>query len=410
MISGRFLVVDDNRLNRLMLAQHLGQQGHQVTLAEDGWQALSLLRGQPFDLMLLDIMMPVMDGYAVLEELHADPALRNLPVIVISALDEMDSVVRCIGMGAADYLTKPFDPVLLRARIGACLENKRLRDLELEYLVQVGLVVDAAQAVEAADFDPASLDGVAMREDALGRLARVFQRMAQEVYAREQRLRRQLEQLRLDMEEMRHARQQRLACYLPADRQRALAQGLTLPDRATGAALSADISGFTPLAGELARELGRQRGAEELTRTINQVYTVLINEVHRHGGSVIGFAGDAITCWFDDAAGSDAAAKTAVACALAMQTAMTLYDTVTTPAGTAFGLAVKAAVAAGPVRRLLVGDPEIQLLEAIAGQTVDRLAGGRARGRSGRSGRGGRDRRRRQRAAGYSGVAPRRPR
>jgi CheY-like chemotaxis protein/class 3 adenylate cyclase/predicted metal-dependent HD superfamily phosphohydrolase len=381
MISGRLLVVDDNRLNRMMLAQHLRRQGHAVTLAQDGRQALALLRGQAFDLMLLDIVMPVMDGYGVLEEVHADPALRSVPVIVISALDEMESVVRCIAMGAADYLTKPFDPVLLRARIDACLENKRLRDLELEYLEQVAYVVDAAQAVEAARFDPASLDDVATRGDALGRLARVFQRMAREVYEREQRLRRQLEQLRLDMEEMRQAQHRSLACYLPADRQRALANGRSLPDRAKGAALFVDISGFTPLAAELARELGRQRGAEELTRTINRVYTSLTDEVGRNGGSVIGFAGDAITCWFDDGAyptsgGGDrrSAAWSAVACALAIQFAMTLYDAVTTPAGTTFALAVKAGVAAGPVRRLLVGDPDIQLLEAIAGHTVDRLA------------------------------------
>jgi CheY-like chemotaxis protein/class 3 adenylate cyclase/predicted metal-dependent HD superfamily phosphohydrolase len=381
MISGRLLVVDDNRLNRLMLSQHLSRQGHIVTLAEDGRQALSLLREQPFDLMLLDIMMPVMDGYSVLEQLHADPALRNLPVIVISALDEMESVVRCIGMGAADYLTKPFDPVLLRARIGACLENKRLRDLELEYLEQVGYVVDAAQAVEAARFDPASLEGVAARGDALGSLARVFQRMAREVHEREQRLRRQLEQLRLDMEEMRQAQRQSLACYLPADRQRAVANGLALSDRVTGAALFVDIAGFTPLAAELANELGRQRGAEELTRAINQVYAVLINEVHRRGGSVIGFAGDAITCWFDDGtyppaegATPGSSSRHAVACALAIRPAMTLYDVVTTPAGTTFALAVKTAVTAGHARRMLVGAPDIQLLEAIAGETLDRLA------------------------------------
>ena len=230
-------------------------------------------------------------------------------------------------------------------------------------------VVGAAQAIEAASFDPTSLDRVARREDALGRLARVFQRMAREVYLREQRLRQQLEQLRLDMEEMKRAQSEPLTIYMPMDRCQALARGETLPDRVTGAALFADISGFTPLTGALAQELGLERGAEELTRTVSQVYTALIDEVHRYGGSVIGFAGDAITCWFDDIT-----AQRAVACALAMQEAMALCNTVTTPGGTTFPLAAKVAVVAGPVRRLLVGDPEIQVIEAIAGQTLDRLA------------------------------------
>jgi CheY-like chemotaxis protein len=137
MNGGRLLVVDDNRLNRSTLALNLRQQGHTAVLAENGEQALKLMRSQPFDLVLLDIVMPVMDGYQVLEHMRADLALRSLPVLVISAVDEMDSVVRCIGLGAADYLPKPFDPVLLRARIGACLENKRLHDQEVSYLAQI---------------------------------------------------------------------------------------------------------------------------------------------------------------------------------------------------------------------------------------------------------------------------------
>jgi CheY-like chemotaxis protein len=135
--GGHLLVVDDNRLNRSTLALNLRKQGHTVVLAENGEQALELVRTQPFDLVLLDIVMPVMDGYQVLELIRGDPSLRSLPVIVISAVEEMESVVRCIGMGAADYLPKPFDPVLLRARIGACLENKRLHDQEVSYLAQI---------------------------------------------------------------------------------------------------------------------------------------------------------------------------------------------------------------------------------------------------------------------------------
>jgi signal transduction histidine kinase len=133
---GHVLVVDDNRVNRLKLSLGLEQQGHTVGLAEDGAQALDALRGEAFDVVLLDIVMPGMDGYQVLERVKADPELRDIPVIVISALDEMDSVVRSIEMGAEDYLSKPFDPVLLRARLNSCLQKKRLRDLEKSYLQQ----------------------------------------------------------------------------------------------------------------------------------------------------------------------------------------------------------------------------------------------------------------------------------
>jgi len=131
---GAILVVDDDQSNREMLARRLLREGHQVESASDGRQALEVLRSRPVDLVLLDVMMPGMDGYEVLKHLKSDQALRDIPVLMISALDQMDSVVRCIGLGAEDYLPKPFDPVLLRARIGACLEKKRLRDQEVRHL------------------------------------------------------------------------------------------------------------------------------------------------------------------------------------------------------------------------------------------------------------------------------------
>jgi signal transduction histidine kinase len=134
--QGQILVVDDNRMNRIQLSRSLEVQGHTVTLAEDGQSALDRLQAQPFDVVLLDIVMPGMDGYQVLESMKADPALRDIPVIVISALEEMDSVVRCIEMGAEDYLPKPFNPVLLQARLNASLQKKNLRDLEKAYLQQ----------------------------------------------------------------------------------------------------------------------------------------------------------------------------------------------------------------------------------------------------------------------------------
>jgi serine phosphatase RsbU (regulator of sigma subunit)/signal transduction histidine kinase len=132
---GSLLVVDDKETNRDLLARHLERQGHTVALAENGRQALEIIKKHKFDLVLLDILMPEMNGYEVLQRLKRDENWRDIPVIMISALEKMDSVVRCIEMGAEDYLPKPFDPVLLRARIGACLEKKRLRD-EAKALLQ----------------------------------------------------------------------------------------------------------------------------------------------------------------------------------------------------------------------------------------------------------------------------------
>jgi len=125
---GRLLVVDDNRVNRLLLVHGLEQQGHEVATAENGKLALEMLRSKPYDLLLLDIEMPEMNGFQVLEECLADPQLRQIPIIMTSSLDELDSVVKCIELGAEDFLTKPLNPVLLRARVNASLEKKRLRD------------------------------------------------------------------------------------------------------------------------------------------------------------------------------------------------------------------------------------------------------------------------------------------
>ena len=136
-VAGRFLVVDDNEMNRDLLSRRLEQQGHTVETAANGRQALDKMHAQPFDVVLLDVMMPEMNGYQMLEQIKSDGALRHIPVIMISAVDQIDSVVRCIELGAEDYLPKPFNPVLLKARIGAVLEKKRLRDQEQAYLLQI---------------------------------------------------------------------------------------------------------------------------------------------------------------------------------------------------------------------------------------------------------------------------------
>jgi adenylate cyclase len=160
-----------------------------------------------------------------------------------------------------------------------------------------------------------------------------------------------------------------LLAYIPVDRRQALVRGVELPDRTEGAALFADISGFTPLTEALVRELGPARGAEELTKHLNRVYDSLINQLHCYGGSVIGFSGDAITCWLDGDSG-----LRATACGLAMQMAMEQFSAVTITPQKSVPLAMKAAVAVGEVRRFLVGNPEIQVIEVIAGKTLDYLA------------------------------------
>jgi two-component system cell cycle response regulator len=201
------LVVDDDPINRMLLSKSLEQQGHRVMTAENGLEALAALQAQPFDVVLLDVLMPEPDGYEVLARLKQDRGLRHVPVIMVSALEDIQCVVRCIEMGAEDYLPKPFDPVLLRARVNGCLTRKRLHDLELEYMEQVDYVVHAAAAVEDGAFQSDSLDHVAERGDALGQLARVFQRMAHEVELREQALKRQVQQLRIEIDGARAARQ-----------------------------------------------------------------------------------------------------------------------------------------------------------------------------------------------------------
>jgi adenylate cyclase len=143
----RLLVADDNKVNRLLLARSLELQGHRVAMAENGRVALEMLGREPFDLLLLDMEMPEMTGFEVLEHMARDAQLRDLPVIVTSSLEGIDHVVRCIELGAEDYLPKPVNPVLLKARIGASLEKKRLRDQQKEMVRRF-----ATRAV-AADLD-----------------------------------------------------------------------------------------------------------------------------------------------------------------------------------------------------------------------------------------------------------------
>jgi class 3 adenylate cyclase/CheY-like chemotaxis protein len=134
----RILVVDDNEDNRYTLTRRLQREGWtDLATANNGREALDKIAQERFDLVLLDIMMPEVNGYEVLKRLKIDPATRDIPVLMISALSEFESVVRCIELGAEDYLPKPFNPALLRARVGACLEKKRLHDQEHNYLIEI---------------------------------------------------------------------------------------------------------------------------------------------------------------------------------------------------------------------------------------------------------------------------------
>jgi two-component system, cell cycle response regulator len=185
MTGAAVLVVDDNPVNRMMLARFVERLGCTVVPVDDGSRALETARAGAFDLILLDILMPGMDGFAVLSALKADPVLRAAPVIVISALDDVADVARCLELGADDYMPKPFNPVLLRARLAAALERKRLRAQQQADMRDAARLTDATLALATGAYDPESLVEVARRPDPLGQLARSIQRLARAVVLRE---------------------------------------------------------------------------------------------------------------------------------------------------------------------------------------------------------------------------------
>jgi adenylate cyclase len=242
------LVVDDNEDNRYALTRRLAREGYlNVAIAVDGTAALEQLKDKRFDLVLLDIMMPKLNGYEVLAQMKADEQLRHIPVIMISAVDEIDSVVRCIELGAEDYLAKPFNPVLLRARVGASLERKRLHD-------QV-----AAQAADLAAWNRTLEQRV---EQQLGEIERVS------------RLKRFLSPQVADL-------------ILTSGDDRVLES-----HRRAITVLFCDLRGFTAFS--------ETTEPEEVMSVLRQYHAVLGSLIHKHEGTVERFAGDAIMVLFND--------------------------------------------------------------------------------------------------------------
>ena len=190
----RVLIADDHKVVRQGLRFLLSSEpGIEVAgEAADGRAALDAIRATGPDVVLLDLLMPVLDGYATLAEIKADPALDHVPVIMVSAVPELESVIRCIELGATDYLPKPFSAAVLRARLSSSLAAKRLRDVERDHLRRMAAVVDGEGLADES-----------LRDDVVGRMARRLRRMTSDVADREAALRAEIAALRAEVERAR---------------------------------------------------------------------------------------------------------------------------------------------------------------------------------------------------------------
>lgn len=261
--QGHLLIVDSDTINRDLLARRLSRFGHSVEVAESGRQALEMMRAQSFDLVLLDILMPEMNGYQLLEQIQADPSLREVPVIVVSSLHEVDSVARAVALGAADYMPKPINSVLLRARVNACLEKKRLRDQEVFHL-------------------------------------------------------RELERLNRDLELRNEFIQRTFGRYTSdelVERLLKTPEGLKLGGELRRVTiLMSDVRGFTALSERLA--------PEQIVTLLNTYLGAMAEVIIKHQGLIDEFIGDAILVIFGAPIEREDDARRAVACAIEMQLAM----------------------------------------------------------------------------------------
>jgi adenylate cyclase len=261
--SGKILVVDDDPVNRMVLSVNLREEGYTVETAENGRDGLQMLREQPFDIVLLDLLMPEMDGFDVLKIIKADARLRHLPVVVISGEEDLAGITRCIAIGAEDYMQKPFDPVLLRARVSACVEKKRLRDQEIRQQQEL---------------------------NELNKALEVRNRFIRETFGR-------------------YLSDEVVDTIL--DSPRGLALG---GEKRTVSVLISDLRGFTS-ASELLP-------AETVVNIINLYLDAMTDIILRHHGTIDEFIGDAILAIFGAPLSHDDDAMRAVACAVEMQLAM----------------------------------------------------------------------------------------
>ncbi|MBI2760804.1 MAG: response regulator [Chloroflexi bacterium] len=272
-LSGTLLVVDDDDGNRDMLSRRLERSGCAVITAADGEQALAILASRDIDLVLLDIMMPGVDGFAVLERRVSDPRLRDIPVVVMSAIDEMDSVVRCIRMGAEDFLPKPFNPDLLLARAGACLERKRMRDQEKALLATV-----QSQAEELAELNQTLEARVEAQVSQLERLGRLQRFLSPE-----------------------------LAQLIVSSGDESLLES----HRSEITVVFTDLRGFTAFA-EIAEP-------EDVTRVLREYHSTLGPLIFEYEGTLERFTGDGLMVFFNDPIPCDDPALRAVKMAVAMR-------------------------------------------------------------------------------------------
>ena len=262
-LSGQMLVVDDDLFNRTLLATNLVEQGYSVTMAENGRNALDILHENIFDVVLLDLLMPEMDGFQTLSVMKADSRLNHIPVIIISGEEDLANVVQCIEMGAEDYLPKPFDPVFLKARVRACLEKKRLRDHEIKQQQELSRL---NSALEVRNSFIRETFGRYLSDEIVNTILESPKGMA---LGGEKRL-------------------------------------VTI--------LMSDLRGFTPLSERLQ--------PDQLVNLLNLYFDVMTDIIFRYQGTIDEFIGDAILAIFGAPITRENDAKRAVACALEMQLAM----------------------------------------------------------------------------------------
>ena len=261
--AGRMLVVDDEAFNRMLLSATLEELGHETETASDGNEALEKLRNSAFDLVFLDLVMPELDGFAVLERIKGSPELQHIPVLVVSSVEEMESITRCIELGATDYLPKPCDPVLLRARIAGSLAAKRMADMKEAYVRQIEHLADELK---------------------------VRNRFIEETFGR----------------------------YVSGE---VVSQLLSSPDglklggeKRRVTMLMSDLRGFSAIAERLS--------PEQVVRVVNNYLGTMAEIVLAHGGTIDEFIGDSILCFFGAPVQREDDARRAATCALEMQRAM----------------------------------------------------------------------------------------